>query len=514
MDQESPSESKREALGYKHELIPLPTEEPSLKQLENEIDGQQKIEDNQFGSPTPPPVVQPPRIKQKGAVLPFRTVKQIPEFFQNVDLATDSKAQSPMKINEVAEVNELPDNYKILAEFFDRLDTSLRLLRLRQKLATFRSISIQVEILTKRKFLYSHLAQIKYIYPEAIKIEKVLKHDETTLFMKPDLKVTLLPDAVNAQPGESMALCRAFRSRLIDFLESHQEDADIPEALLPEPFNQSNASVEAEILPSETYKEVPQPFSESESILNPSLLSPSFQKIFSEKHMVPKTDKAISPPSDVSSIKFTTENLSMERICSPTRSSDYSVCSTTPSKHVLTPLAETPMQKTPKRLVPSPYDSCHVSNDTSSHSATKRSLKFSLSEAERDLSPTVAETTDKQVGKDREEVNEVYSLDPDDKDEWQLKSTCLTDLFNTVYVIFQNINYSSVTKQELVHKILWQNCDIIETRVVEEQLELLEEFIPEWLCKKIAFGGHILYSLKRTLDPDFIRAKLGQAVSV
>ncbi|XP_068669460.1 CDT1-like protein a, chloroplastic [Aristolochia californica] len=512
MEQETPKESKQETLGYIHVLDPRAPEEPSLKQLGNETDGQQKKEDNQFGSPTPPPVVQPPRIKQKGDMLPFRAVKQIPEFFHNADVGTKLKAEDSVKLNVMDEVNELPENYKLLAEFFDRLDTSVRLLGLRKKLATFHNISIQVEILTKRKFLYSHLAQIKYIFPEAVKIEKILKHDEITLFMKPDMKVTLLPNAVNAQPDQSvyMALCLTFRSRLLDFFKSHPEDADIPEALLPEPFNQNNASVVAEVLPLELYEEVQQPISESESILNSSLLSPSFCNHFSQKYMVPKTDKARSPPRrEASSTNLTTENCSMELLCSPTRSSDYSFSGTTPSKLVFTPLAETPVQKTPKRPVPSPYGSSHVSNDTSSHSATKRSLKFSRSKAERDPSLAVDVTLENQDG---EETNEEYRLDQNDKDECQPKSARLTDLFNTIYVIFQNLKYSSVTKQELLHKILWQKCDITETRVVEEQLDLLEELIPEWFCKNITFGGHILYSLKRTSNPDFVRAKLGQAI--
>ncbi|XP_068644235.1 CDT1-like protein a, chloroplastic isoform X2 [Aristolochia californica] len=426
MEQETPNESKQETLGFEHVFVPHATEESSLKQLGNEIDGQKKKEYHQFGSPTPPPVVQPSRIRQKGVMLPSRTVKQIPELFQNADVGNESKVDDSMKINAIAEVNELPDNYKILAEFFDRLDTSVRLLGLQKKLATFHNISIQVEILTKRKFLYSHLAQIKYIFPEAIKIENTLKHDEITLIMKPDMKVTLLPDAVNAQPDQSvsLALCQTFRSRLLDFFKSHPEDGDIPEALLPEPFNQSSASMEAEILPLESYKEIPQPTSGSESIINSSLLSPSFHKHFSQKYMVPKTNARSPPRREVSSTILTTENSSMELLCSPTQSSDYSFSGTTPSKLVVIPLVDTPLQKTPKRPVPLPYGTSHVSNGTSSHAATKRSLQFSLSEAEKAPGSTVGETTKKQVEEDREEVNEEYKLDQNDKDECHPKSLC------------------------------------------------------------------------------------------
>lgn len=76
-----------------------------------------------------------------------------------------------------------------------------------------------------RKFTYSHLAQIKYILPEAIQIEKILVHDKKTLCMKPDMKIGLLFDVVKGHSEQSdfLALLQLFASRLLSFLIKHPQ---------------------------------------------------------------------------------------------------------------------------------------------------------------------------------------------------------------------------------------------------------------------------------------------------
>jgi chromatin licensing and DNA replication factor 1 len=73
--------------------------------------------------------------------------------------------------------------------------------------------------------MYSHLAQIKYILPEAIQIEKTLVHDKKTLCMKPDMKITLLFDVVEGHHEQSdfLALHQLFASRLIRFFTMQPE---------------------------------------------------------------------------------------------------------------------------------------------------------------------------------------------------------------------------------------------------------------------------------------------------
>jgi len=79
-----------------------------------------------------------------------------------------------------------------------------------------------------RRFTYSHLAQLKYIMPEAIVINKILLRDDITCCMKPDLQVNLVVGAVESvkkQKGETAysALRRIFRQRLVDFFRDHPE---------------------------------------------------------------------------------------------------------------------------------------------------------------------------------------------------------------------------------------------------------------------------------------------------
>jgi chromatin licensing and DNA replication factor 1 len=149
-------------------------------------------------------------------------------------------------------------SYEMLSEFFNCLESSSRLLRLKGSKATFPNICASIQHLSERyrsslfniqriiavlacnysmfdslnsfhrRFTYSHLAQLKYIMPESIVINKILLRDETTCCMKPDLQVNLLVDAVEGvakQKGETvyLALRRIFRQRLVDFFRDHPE---------------------------------------------------------------------------------------------------------------------------------------------------------------------------------------------------------------------------------------------------------------------------------------------------
>ncbi|KAM3004835.1 hypothetical protein FF2_035038 [Malus domestica] len=138
---------------------------------------------------------------------------------------------------------KLPEKYEILSEFFDCLDASIRLLRLRGLMPSFTNLRPKIECLTDRRFTISHLAQLKIVLPEVIEITKVLVKDERTSDMKPDLRVTMNVDAVEnddklkSEGGGHMHLRRAFRHRLGDISKSHPEGYEIPEETLPPPFN-------------------------------------------------------------------------------------------------------------------------------------------------------------------------------------------------------------------------------------------------------------------------------------
>lgn len=80
-------------------------------------------------------------------------------------------------------------------------------------------------MLVVRVFSHRHLAQMKYILPEAIQINKILVHDKETLCMKPELEITLLFDVVegHCENSDYEALRKVFLSRLMNFCEMHPE---------------------------------------------------------------------------------------------------------------------------------------------------------------------------------------------------------------------------------------------------------------------------------------------------
>ncbi|KAJ9176427.1 hypothetical protein P3X46_011738 [Hevea brasiliensis] len=146
----------------------------------------------------------------------------------------------------------IPAKYEILGEFFDSLDSSIRLLRLKGSMSTFTNISPKIECLTDRRFSHRHLAQLKFILPEAIEIKRVLMFDERTSCMKPDLHVTVNVDAIECDSNlksesKNMHLRKVFRARLADFYKAHPEGDEIPEEMLPEPFNRSKLDLSSEM---------------------------------------------------------------------------------------------------------------------------------------------------------------------------------------------------------------------------------------------------------------------------
>lgn len=81
-------------------------------------------------------------------------------------------------------------------------------------------------LLHYRTFAYSHLAQMKHLFPEAIQIKRILLHDEESLSMYADMEVTLVMDVVESTSPDqspSMAICEAFYSKLLGFLDAHHK---------------------------------------------------------------------------------------------------------------------------------------------------------------------------------------------------------------------------------------------------------------------------------------------------
>lgn len=186
-----------------------------------------------------------------------------------------------------------------------------------------------------------------------------------------------------------------------DFFCLDEQGDDIPEASLPEPFNQSqrNGSILLESLPPGS-SELPQP-AEFGSLINYSHLCPSFCRQFSQK-IIPETEKTPLLESPVPLLSVTTAtgchydtrspiknevsptsanimSLSRPKI-TPDHCGNPNFSESTPSKPVplSTPIKsiETPAQPTPKRSMPSPDGEVTVKIGKSTHLAPK-ALMFS-----------------------------------------------------------------------------------------------------------------------------------------
>ncbi|KAL6641233.1 hypothetical protein ACP70R_019414 [Stipagrostis hirtigluma subsp. patula] len=454
---------------------------------------------------------------------------------------------------------QLLERHKILLNLFNRMESSIRLLRLRKKMTTFRNIATQVEILTKRKFLYSHLAQMKHLFPEAIQIKRILLHDEKSLCMYADMEVTLVMDAVecrNPDQSPSMAICEAFYSKLLNFLDTHHKVIDIPEATLPEPFNsRSTEKLYLEAPPNGHSAEPRLQISTEDGLSNASHFPQSFQKLMSQKIIADGTEKTqlLSDPAELSCMNARDTEGSNR---SPKNQDKHvpvpvkSEISATPNRHLIscceesTPkqltsdspvMAETPAMQTPKRPQPTPLDkletACGQISEPRSASSARRSLmysplKFEGSPSYHDVSTTKLEVSAKK-GLFSEETSTFTNLmeetDPvciagEDKinqegsAETQEKLASLRVTFDIVCDISRSTKNSLITKQELFHCILANNMEIEETGEIEEQLHVLEDLAPDWISKKVMHGGEILYSIEQMPDQNSIRARLVEAI--
>ncbi|XP_073317995.1 CDT1-like protein a, chloroplastic [Primulina huaijiensis] len=162
---------------------------------------------------------------------------------EHFDTWSESAATVKQKKKPADGEIKLPEKYELLDNFFNSLDSSLRLLQLKRSATLFTNVRPQVETLTDRRFTHSHLAQLKFIMPDVIEIEKVLRRDERTCCVKPDLRISLnvkaIGDGSNAKSDSRnvQQLRKVFRARLVEFYKSHLVGDDVPEDELPEPFN-------------------------------------------------------------------------------------------------------------------------------------------------------------------------------------------------------------------------------------------------------------------------------------
>ncbi|XP_016489512.2 CDT1-like protein a, chloroplastic [Nicotiana tabacum] len=261
-----------------------------------------------WSSKTPEkPIIPPRRTRNRSAALSLKEVREAAQKLRKLDPthpitqadASLSSGKSPaVKAQKVVDPVKLPEKYELLEEFFRSLNSSIRLLRLKGSLTTFANISTKVECLTDRRFTYNHLAQLKFLLPEAIEIKKILVHDERTYCMKPDLHITLNANAVKVDEklkstSDTVQLEKVFRARLLDFFKSHPEGDDIPEEALPGAFGESKQDL---LTNSSTRPAVSQLMGETliasmqKQAAAASHLSQSFRKSFSHRASIAKAE--------------------------------------------------------------------------------------------------------------------------------------------------------------------------------------------------------------------------------
>ncbi|KAL6619562.1 hypothetical protein ACP70R_034701 [Stipagrostis hirtigluma subsp. patula] len=459
--------------------------------------------------------------------------------------------RSPVK--RKAEV-KLPESYEMLCEFFNCLESSTRLLRMKGSKATFPNICASIQNLSERRFTYSHLAQLKYIMPEAIVINKILLRDDTTCCMKPDLQVNLLVGAVESaakQKGETAysALRRVFRQRLVNFFRDHPEGDNIPEHELPHPFNQTRSR-----LPQNT-PSVAAPASISSDPM--SDLTPqqpivmahmplSFRRSFSKRSPIStatasplaKVESTVPSPmrssslvsskvfgslckDDESSIKAQVPEEDVKDV------SKYGVSEGTPAKFASTPvrlMSSTPDLKTPKRPISATsYDTPPLkmtkrsaraklfttpTKGASSVDEDKQSTSMSVDDGDDELLSFLPKSLLQSVMAKEQKALEEKETGFADQVKRQKLIASLPSIFDIIFLIYQSRQRSVMTKQELIHKIIASSPKIVDRSEVGEQLTLLEEFVPDWISEKTARSGDVLCCIDATLSQADIRQRL------
>ncbi|GLJ32858.1 hypothetical protein SUGI_0661870 [Cryptomeria japonica] len=360
---------------------------------------------------------------------------------------------------------KIPEKYSGLAEFFDAMEAAIRLLRLRKTISTFGNICPQVEAMTHRQFMHAHVAQMKFILPEGLLLEKILVHDEKTLCMKADLKISLLRDALNsvkerqvfgfASKVNTSNLRKTFHTRLVEFVQSHPEGDDVPEGMLPEPFNKK-----CQLTPATN----PPPVHEEDvaSSNMSSLFPKSFQLHFSKRILTEQSSLNLSCILDQD------QNLKPSDI--------------------------------PKAGKPDGFNAA-VTRSANSHFPAG----FKSSFAAKFHQTEVSEISNDLKKPSKVHEREVKNLDgrlggSAAKSHQQQMLACLPKLFNMICDIFHSSKRSVLTQEELIHKIISNHCDVTDRSEVEEQLLLLRELVPEWISGRTATSGDFIYSIKSNID--------------
>ncbi|KAL0535494.1 hypothetical protein IC582_029825 [Cucumis melo] len=443
----------------------------------------------------------------------------------NIACMTPEKADEYLKGKLKEEEIKLQEKCQTIVEFFTCLTSSMRLLKMRKKMSTFHNVSRQVSVMTKRMFLDKHLAQIVYIIPEAVNIDKVMIHDKKTSCMKPEMIISLQLDVVkgHSEHSDFLALHKVFASRVLKYFAVHTEKNEVPEGALPKPFNRRKIFSLDQL--SDNSPERSRPTSiDSDLTLEELCPHSSLKRHFSKKSISsveisePVASSIVFSPSipACSSLKEEdTNDKLLEDI--PTLSPQVAAANSSESplvKSVLSSasssiMTQTPVQLTPKRSM-LPSSEVKTRKPASVGSVCKPAKRFlNFSGMEGDNGKSSLGVDDLQIPGKKNFLDEHFEKKNYTSKEVisQESSSCLPELVCVVYNIFKSVNCSSITKEELVHKIIMNCLDITERREVEERIEQLEKLVPNWISKKLTISGDVTFSINTKEDLESVVAK-------
>ncbi|CAH1447270.1 unnamed protein product [Lactuca virosa] len=518
----------------------------SKKVLRSSV-GKQHSADEADGAPdqmplsttTPATPTQPPRrsLTRRQALRSVSQVREAAKHFRKSDLKpsvssdplTSSVTPSKNLITKPKTPKALPKSYEILDEFFNSLQSSIRILGLKGSMSTFTSISRAVESLTDRRFTYSHLAQLKFILPEGIEIKKILVRDERTSCMKPELDVTLnfniiQDDEKLKSESKNILMRKLFRSRLVSYYKSNPEGDEVPEEMLPEPFNQSSCVPSSNAMKNPNLGSVQDTASQHQPLVA-SHMPQSFKRRFS-KQVSDNSSAKVACVSVAPSLVQKCSNLPETPIKSFSKKGNLSSIDGTPAKLFSTPMSATPAQalRMPVRSLVTPDEEDSIMSPTKSvpNKLTRRVRRLFETPVKNKTPPVkIASSFDdglcdilsgdlfasikEKERKAKEENNPAIS-----HAKWRKQMIAgLPKLFDSLLFIFQK--RSVITKEELIHTIISCRLEIVDRREVEEQLMLLQELAPEWIHQKMASSGDLLFCVNKISSPESIRTRLSEA---
>ncbi|XP_071738179.1 CDT1-like protein a, chloroplastic [Rutidosis leptorrhynchoides] len=504
-----------------------------------------------WSSKTPEKPTQPPRrpVTRRQSLRSVNQIREATKQLQKSDLKPEVSPDPLISEDPVTETltakpiapKLLPEKYEMLDKFFNSLQCSIRLLRLKGSMLTFTNISRKVESLADRRFSYGHLAQIKFILPEAIELKKMLVRDDVTSCMKPELYVSLnlvvvQNDKTVDSGSANIRLSKLFRARLLEFCKSNPEGCDVPEEMLPEPFNRSAQPKSSIVVEKPNIVSVPNvshvSFTQQAAVA--SHLPQSFKRRFSKqvsKNEIETFDQESNALTKLDSVP--NPNL----VSTPIKIKDMSSVDQTPAKLISTPYSATPAQAAQPFvrgfMTPDDVSMMSPSKPSSPSKLTRRSSgrkSLTFDTPLKNKSPVTRASKYDDDDDDDDDLCDILSDDLfasikekeqkalEEKDpsisqaKWRKKMIAgLPRLFDILLFFFQSIKRSVVTKQELVHTIISSHLDIIDKREVDEQLRLLQEFAPEWIYEKMASSGDLLFCVNKICSPESIRARLSGA---